>query len=247
MQFTVKKRVCVLLAALSFAGTAAAQLEGNIEYSADQTMEFAEGAIQGKLYHAPGKERRETIQGAMSSVTITRQDRKVMWMLMPEMKTYTEMPLDGSQPGDLSGYQMEFTEVGSETLNGMATTKGKLIMTGPKGETFGGFMWKTPQGIMVKMDALAMKQGSKMRMKQELTNLKIGKQDPQLFEIPPDYQPMSMAGMLGMPSTGKPGDDAAMDDDVSSKDMAVESQAEKSKKPNKPASALDKLKKILRQ
>jgi hypothetical protein len=170
----------------------------------------------------------------------------VIWMLMPETKTYMETPMGSqSSPGDMSGYKIELSEVGKETLNGMATTKSKLVMTGQDGTKFGGFMWSTKEKIMVKMDAISIDKGDKMRMKQELTNVKIGKQDLLLFEIPPGYQRTSM---MGMPGIGKPSDDdAAMDDDESSKDKTAESQADKSKKSNKPASALDKLKKILRQ
>lgn len=59
----------------------------------------------------------------------------------------------------------------------------------------GGFMWMSKDNIMVKMDAVAIDKGSKNRFKSELTNIKIGKQDPALFEIPPGYQKMSMPGM----------------------------------------------------
>ena len=51
---------------------------------------------------------------------------------------------------------------------------------------------------MVKMDVIATTKGQKMRMKQEITNLKIGKQDPQLFEIPPGYQRGNMAGIAAL-------------------------------------------------
>jgi hypothetical protein len=78
------------------------------------------------------------------------------------------------------------------------TTKSKIIMTGPKGEKMGGFMWATRDNIVVKMDAIAIDKKDKHRFKTELTNLKIGKQDTALFEIPPGYSKMSM----GMPSFG---------------------------------------------
>jgi hypothetical protein len=88
--------------------------------------------------------------------------------------------------------------IGPESLNGVNTTKSKIIMTGPKGEKMGGFMWATRDNIVVKMDAIAIDKKDKHRFKTELTNLKVGKQDPALFEIPSGYSKMSM----GMPSFG---------------------------------------------
>jgi hypothetical protein len=61
----------------------------------------------------------------------------------------------------------------------------------------GGFFWKTPDGILVKSDLIAVDKGSKIRMKSELTNLKVGHQDPALFEIPADYKTMDMGAMMG--------------------------------------------------
>ena len=41
-------------------------------------------------------------------------------------------------------------------------------------------------------------------MTTELHNLKIGPQDPQLFEIPADYTKFDMAGMMGGKGMGMP-------------------------------------------
>ena len=59
----------------------------------------------------------------------------------------------------------------------------------------GGFMWMSKENIMVKMDAVSIEKGEKNRFKTELTNIKIGKQDPALFEIPPGFEKMDMPGM----------------------------------------------------
>lgn len=248
MRSSLTRQLLSLIATLCIAGAVPAQDLPNVEYSADQTMEHAEGAMQGKVYYAPGKERREMNQGGMNMANITRHDKKVVWMLMPEMKTYMEMPMGAgapaSNPGDLSGYKMEHSEVGKETLNGVPTTKSKLVMTAPDGSKLGGFMWSTKEGIMVKMDAISMQEGKKMRIKQELTNLKIGKQDPQLFEIPPGYQ--AMQGMPGMPGAGMP--EGAMGDANQPREDAAGAAAEaQPAKPKKPGFSLDKLKKIIGQ
>jgi hypothetical protein len=71
-------------------------------------------------------------------------------------------------------------------------------------------MWSTDQGVVVKIDALAADGDTKERLKMDLTELKMGPQDPQLFEIPAGYSAMNMAGMMrgAMPGMEAPAEDA---------------------------------------
>ncbi len=150
--------------------SAASPPEPRVDYSADSTMEMDEGmTMKSHVYHTSGKERME-MGGADGSVTIIRKDKKVMWQLMGDM--YMEMALDQSNSSELSAMDVEQTAVGKETINGVKTTKSKVIATKKDGSKFGGFFWTTKEG------------DKKVRMASELTNLKIEKQDPALFEIP---------------------------------------------------------------
>ena len=133
--------------------------------------------------------------GEGGQVTIMRKDKKVMWQLMGDM--YMEMPMNQSDSQDPHDMDVQMTTVGEETVNGIKTTKSKVIMTKKDGSKFGGFFWTTKDGITVKMDLLSKEGDKKMRMSQELTNLKVGKQDPKLFEIPPGYEKNDMGAMRG--------------------------------------------------
>lgn len=167
--------------------------EPRVEYSADSTMETEGGmTMKSRVYSAPGKQRIE-MGGADGNVTIMRRDKKVMWQLMGDM--YMEMPMSQSQ--DPLDMDIQQTAVGDETVNGVKTTKYKIIATKKDGSKFGGFFWTTKDGITVKMDLLSKEGDKKMRMSQELTNLKIGKQDPKLFEIPPGYTKNDMGALMG--------------------------------------------------
>jgi hypothetical protein len=158
-------------------------------------MEMEGGmTMKSHVYHTSGKERME-MGGADGSVTIIRKDKKVMWQLMGDM--YMEMPLDQSNSSDLSAMDVEQNAVGEETINGIKTTKSKVIATKKDGSKFGGFFWTTKEGITVKMDLLSKEGDKKMRMASELTNLKIEKQDPALFEIPAGYTKNDMGAMIG--------------------------------------------------
>jgi hypothetical protein len=201
----VKNSRSFLLAAvlvLAGAAQAAGPAKAKVEYSADSEMETSEVSMKGHVNVTPTRERREMVaDGGDKMIMIMRPDKKLVWTLMPSEKMYMEMSIAeavSKDKTDPSQYQIEQTVVGPETVNGVATTKSKIIMTGPKGEKMGGFMWMTKDNIMVKMDAIAIEKNQKMRFKTELTNLKIGKQDAALFEIPEGYSKMSM----GMPSLG---------------------------------------------
>ena len=174
--------------------------EPKVEYSADSTMETEGGmTMKSRIYQAPGKQRVE-MGGEGGNVSIIRRDKKVMWQLMGNM--YMEMPMNQSQdPHDMD---VQMTTVGEETVNGIKTTKSKVIATKKDGSKFGGFFWTTKDGITVKMDLLSKEGDKKMRMSQELTNLKIGKQDPKLFEIPSGYTKNDMGAMMGGGKGGAP-------------------------------------------
>ena len=183
---------------------AAGPPQAKVEYSADTMLESAEMSMKGKVNFTPTRERREMVMGGGGDkmILIMRHDKKVSWTLMPAEKIYMEMDLNQAGPGqppDPSQYQIEQTVIGPETVNGVSTTKSKIIMTGPNGQKMGGFMWLTKENILMKMDAIAIDAKEKHRFKTELTNLKVGKQDPKLFEVPPGYEKMSM-GMPDMSS-----------------------------------------------
>jgi hypothetical protein len=120
-----------------------------------------------------------------------------MWQLMPSEKMYMEHSMAKSKGNDLSQWDFEETAMGEETLNGVKVTKYKTIATSTDGKKYGGFSWRTKEGISVKSDLLYKEGNEKKRMMTELKNLKIGKQDPQLFEIPQGYTKFDMSGMMG--------------------------------------------------
>jgi hypothetical protein len=195
--------VFVMGMGLASAAVASAWEGPKVEYSADTTIETAEAAINGKVYAARNKERREYAQGGQNMAMIMRTDKKLAWMLIPEEKTYMEMDMSkGDRGDDLSGWKIEQTVIGPETIDGIKTTKSKIVMTGPKGQKLAGFWWLTKEDIIVKMDAIAVDKGRKDRFKIENKNIKIGKQDPKLFEIPAGYSKMVMPDMGALMGSG---------------------------------------------
>ncbi|WP_129775189.1 DUF4412 domain-containing protein [Peristeroidobacter soli] len=169
-----------------------------VEYSADRIIETSQGSFEGKIFAARDKERTETSMQGMQSVMILRKDQQLGWMIMPAQRMYQKLDYkqaqqqSGSQPSDV-----EITEVGSDTVEGIAATKYKMIM---KDGSAGGFLWITPEGITVKMDMLSKDGRDKNRTTVTLKNLVIGPQDAALFDPPADYKAMPSfgGGMKGL-------------------------------------------------
>ena len=177
------------------------------EYSADATIENEEGTTKQKIFVTPTKERKEMLTGSgEGAVQIFRYDNKVMWMLMPSESMYMEYSIGGapSKGNDTSQWTYEDTAMGEETLNGVRVTKYKTIATSTDGKKYGGFSWRTREGINVKQDLLYKEGNDKKRMLTELSNLQIGRQDPRLFEVPDGFTKFDMAGMMGMGRPGQP-------------------------------------------
>jgi|GEM_PF-268090 len=200
----------VLTGLVIFAASLAAQAtpmnRPQAEYSADATVENEEGTTKQKIFVTPTKERKELLTGSgEGAVQIFRYDNKVMWMLMPSEKMYMEHSISGgpSKGSDTSQWTYEDTAMGEETLNGVKVTKYKTIATSTDGKKYGGFSWRTKEGINVKQDLLYKEGNDKKRMLTELSNLNIGRQDPKLFEIPEGFTKFDMGGMMG--GMGRPG------------------------------------------
>ncbi len=169
-----------------------------VEYSAQQTMETAETTMTGMVYVTPTRERREMNVSGETMTVIMRRDKKIGWTLIPSEQMYMEMSFDEAmdKSESLDNYKFETTAMGSETVNGVSCEKSKVIMTNLKdGSKMGGFWWVSKDGIVMKMDMISKDKDQKMRMKLELSNLKTGKQNPALFEIPAGYSKMNMPSM----------------------------------------------------
>lgn len=182
---------------LIFTATAFASPEPRVSYSAESTMTMENKTIKSHVYHAQGKERRETEVKSGKSIVILRQDKKKIWMLMPAQKTYIEMAArNNSKSGEPDLSSGHITPLGPETINGLHTEKYKIVIKSKQGETMSGFMWKTADDIVVKYDLASASSRRDGHVIMELSNVRIGKQEPALFEIPSGYAPMDIKGML---------------------------------------------------
>ena len=154
------------------------------DFSADMINTSKGGIFKGKIFIGKDKTRMETPQ----SITITRMDRNVVWILMPKDKMYMEQPFDpgkvvaGSEK--VSG-EIERKLIGKEMIDGKMTGKYQIVYNqNGKRETI--FQWLAT-GLMIPIKTAAGDNSWTMEYK----NIKIGKQSDALFEVPPDYEKFS--------------------------------------------------------
>ena len=168
------------------------------EYSAERVITGSGGVMKTMMYSAMGKERMESKEGGSEMIQIVRMDKKLMWMLLPSEKMYTEMKLsDTDAPswgqGNASKGQdcdVKQAEKGQEDVDGFKSRKLEVTISCPNDNST-VMVWLTKENIPIRVEVT----NSKAKMAEvqiELKNLKIGKQPPALFEIPSDYKLMQM-------------------------------------------------------
>lgn len=162
-----------VLALVSIAGAAWA-----LEFSADM-VNTAEGrSFAGKIFVSNEKIRME-MAGA---TTITRMDKKVVWVIMPEQKMYMEQTFDPEKAAGATEKmpgEIKRKLIGQDNVSGRAASKYRVVYTSKVGEA-AVLQWvDKASGIPVKTTS---EDGS---WAEEYRNLSVGAQDASLFEVPP--------------------------------------------------------------
>jgi len=154
------------------------------DFSADMVSTTKEGTLEGKIFVSQDRVRMEIPE----SISITRMDKKVVWILMPSGKMYMEQPFD---PGKVVAFtekikgEIERKLLGQETIDGRMTDKYEVVYNA-YGNTETMFQWMAEDlNIPVKTAA------ADNSWTTEYKNIKTGNQPDELFEVPADYQKFS--------------------------------------------------------
>ena len=181
MKTILKSLTCFLI--LCFALPAFA---GSIkEYSADM-VDVKSGKVAQKLAVTPDKIYSESFnaQGKREAMSIIRMDKKKMYVVMEENKSYMELPFnkDEFSAADFSigAVQTKQEKVGTETVGGYKADKFKVTTTA-MGRTITSFQWIAPE--FAPMPIRTESDGAIL----EMQNIKTACPDASLFELPKGY------------------------------------------------------------
>ena len=171
------------VATAAFLGIAGAA--GSADFSANIAMKNKLGSFTGKIFVAGDRARTERPE----AVTITRMDKNSLWILMPEKKQYMDHSLrtqnlifTGSKVPGETGREL----LGRETVDGKKAGKYRVtVKSGEKAEQVLAWI-QEGTGLPLKTEA---EDGS---WSASYGDIKTGKQDPALFELPAGYTQFSM-------------------------------------------------------
>lgn len=181
-----KKFLAAVTLVLSLATLASAA-----EFSADMVTKGGGQEMTGKVFVKGQKIRQEFGgSGADAMISIVRMDRKVTWVLMPQEKTYMEMPMKES-PEDPALIEKadpaKVKRLGKETVNGFVCEK---IQVTEKDAVF--TQWLSMElGWPIKGEGASPEGSTSFEYK----NIRKGGVSDILFDVPAGYRKMAVPGM----------------------------------------------------
>jgi hypothetical protein len=135
----------------------------------------------------PGSAEHMKAMGMDRIVTVSLPDKKLSYMIYPDMQAYAEMHVSDSNTNKTNAdYKVETTELGKETLDGHPCVKNKAIVTDDKNTKHEYTVWNATdlKNFPVKIETT--EQGHNMTML--FKDVKFSKPDAALFTAPADYQ-----------------------------------------------------------
>ena len=168
----------------------AASLAQAAEFSATVVTKAGGMEMPGKIYFKDNKVRNEVQAGGQASIHILRPDKKVVWIIVPQQKSYLEMPLTQEAQQKMmpitEAQKAKMTKVGTETINGYACDKYETTMS-HQGKSMKVFTWvATDLGVPIK---IVSEDGS---FSIEYKDIKPGQVADSMFEVPQDYKKMKL-------------------------------------------------------
>ena len=169
----------------------------NPSFSADQVQVMNKKTTTSKVYSSEKAIRVEKEEKGKPSITIMHLDRKSVWVLNPEQKTYMDMGSIGAAGADMTssmeGAKIQRDPLGSEDVGAYHCDKFH-VQTTYEGHVYNSIEWDAKE-----LDGFPVKQADdKGKWSKEYQNVKLGPQDPSLFEIPAGYQKIDLGGLFKM-------------------------------------------------
>ena len=177
------------------AGRATAAMLGDaaISYSAERTVVVNGHSYTGMVFHAPGHDRHEQEIQGIPEVILLDAAAKQGILLLPGLNSYLVFAFPRLM-AELDDPSWRRVPKGEEVVNGVRTTKYRVDRTAADGSHAEGWLWLSAQGVLMRLEGVVTRAGASAgtRIRMELAGLRLGRQDPQLFQIPP--------GLIKLPS-----------------------------------------------
>ena len=181
----------------------------NNSFTADmvttETVHDESTTIPGKIASSPGAIRTELdlgngtsprmkpentarlkTMGLDQTVEIRRFDKNISYFLYPNLSAYVETPLQNADAKPDTAFKVKITELGKETIDSHPCIKNKVVVTDDQGNNYETTVWNATN---LKQFPLKIEIASAARTSTyALSNVKMGKSDATLFEVPANYK-----------------------------------------------------------
>jgi hypothetical protein len=180
--------------------------DARVGFSAERILVVDGKSFAGKMWHMPGEQRHEQHLPGISPVIILHADSVIGEVLLPQLHTVVEFPL----PKALSwlGHPDLGYPIRSASVDGVETIEYALDHDSPGGHATGS-LWLSSDGIPMKcVGKFEANNGKLSTIVWQLRRVRIGNQDPMLFEIPRGYAKLpreAAASLLGLRIGGPAG------------------------------------------
>lgn len=177
----------VILAVLLFTHPAV-----GAEFSAQMVTKDRQEVVQGKIFVKEGKMRQEFLDAEGQSITILRPDKKMVWVILPQARTFYEEPLRLTWPGQflqIPPLALRKRKVGQEKVAGYDTEKIEVTLRGKDGLIKQTFWLASSLGLPIKMVG-------ERDFSVEYRNIREGGVPDRLFELPLGYRKQTKPALL---------------------------------------------------
>jgi hypothetical protein len=193
----------ILAAILATRAAALSETLGDpqVGFSAKRVLVFDGQSYVGRMWNMPGEQRHEQPLAALNPVVfLLHADTAIGDIVLPSLHTVVEFTLPRvlqalGRPGLLGN------PAGTETIDGIATTKYAVDKSLPEGH-LSGALWLSRDGIPMRCDGRFIAgKGRVSTVHWELQDVRIGQQPATLFEPPQGYTkmpPEAAATLLGL-------------------------------------------------
>jgi hypothetical protein len=154
-------------------------------FSAERTVVTGGKTYTGRIYAVPDKQRHEQNVNGLEMIAILRADRRVAWLAIPGLHIYTEFPFPKAID-EFDDPRLLGPVIATDTVGGLKSVEHRIERQGSDGSALDGWLWMSEGGIVTKLDGTyTSPKGKAAPATLALSNIKLGPQDPALFELPP--------------------------------------------------------------
>jgi hypothetical protein len=197
MRLTARRLMLLLVLAASIGplpAAAAAMLgDAAVSYSAERTVVVNGRSYTGMVFHIPGHDRHEQEILGIPEVILLDAGAKQGMLVLPGLNSYLIFAFPRLM-AEMDDPSWRKTPQGQEIVNGVRTTKYRIDHIAADGSRAQGMIWISTQGVPMRLEGMVTRPGASAgtTIRMELAGLKLGHQDPHLFELPP--------GLIKLPS-----------------------------------------------